>query len=415
VVCSTHSGTAHRRVLFVSAALVLIFAYTIHGLAQLAKQTSPQVRQKTFDAVWKTVNERSVALQYGPVDWAAVRKRYAPQIAAVQSDDEFQNLLDRMLSEIKVSHLHTVDLTKLSEQLGRAVVKRGIALRDLDNQVVVTRVIDGSPAAAIGLRPGYVVNTIDGQPVRNAKSAEAKLAQDDGKHRLNISDEANSPREAEIGYALPPEGKLVSARIGPSSRHVLVETKTLRNEIGYLYFTNFIMPLGKRLISDIESMQNARGIIVDLRGNSGGETNLGLLLAGLFVDKETLISTTQTRKGETLYKAKPAKNPYRGKVVILLDEECGSESEEMTAGLQAVGRAFVIGRTSRGEDMDATLEGLPMKSLALLYPVGLPRTPNGIVIEGRGVTPDLDVKLTRAELLKGSDSQLEAAIQHIAH
>ena len=63
--------------------------------------------------------------------------------------------------------------------------------------------------------------------------------------------------------------------------------------------------------------------------------------------------------------------------------------------------------------MDATFQGLPMKSIALLYPAGLPRTLDGVAIEGRGVIPDLDVRLTRAELLKGKDSQLEAAIQHI--
>jgi len=62
--------------------------------------------------------------------------------------------------------------------------------------------------------------------------------------------------------------------------------------------------------------------------------------------------------------------------------------------------------------MDATLEGLPINSLALLYPVVLPRTPKGVVIEGRGVVPDLDVKLTRAELMEGKDAQLEAAIEH---
>jgi len=49
----------------------------------------------------------------------------------------------------------------------------------------------------------------------------------------------------------------------------------------------------------------------------------------------------------------------------------------------------------------------------LLYPVGLPRTPKGEVIEGRGVIPDVEVDLTRAELLKGRDSQLEAAMRHI--
>src|SRR5215468_5526900 len=183
--------------------VIFVLAIAIHGLGQVRKQTSPQVRQKTFDAVWKAVNNKSIAPQFSHIDWAAVKVRYEPLVAAVQSDAEFQDVVDRMLAETKVSHLHLVDLAKLDQQLGRAVVIRGLALRDLGNQAVVTRVIDGSPAAAAALRPGYVINSIDDMPVTNAKSAEAKLAQDKEKHRLRILDEANSAREIEIGYALP--------------------------------------------------------------------------------------------------------------------------------------------------------------------------------------------------------------------
>jgi C-terminal processing protease CtpA/Prc len=54
-----------------------------------------------------------------------------------------------------------------------------------------------------------------------------------------------------------------------------------------------------------------------------------------------------------------------------------------------------------------------MDSWALLYPVGQPKTSTGMVIEGRGVTPDLDVTLTREQLLAGHDTQLEAALHHL--
>jgi hypothetical protein len=78
---------------------ILVLAFAIHGFAQIPKQTSPQVRQKTFDAVWKTVNDKSIAPQVNHIDWAAVKARYAPQIPAVQSDAEFQDGLDHMLAE----------------------------------------------------------------------------------------------------------------------------------------------------------------------------------------------------------------------------------------------------------------------------------------------------------------------------
>jgi carboxyl-terminal processing protease len=370
--------------------------------------------QKTFDVVWKTVNDKYFDPGFGGVNWAAIRKQYEPQIASVRDDEEFRELLDRMLNEIKISHLRILDLKNLDKLLARAVVTRGLALRDLDNQVVVSRIVDGSPAATAGLRAGFIVKAIDGVPVLKARSSEAQVATDKKKHRLLIVDAAETTREIEIGYALPPVEKLESVSLIKATRYVLVETKNLDDGIGYIHFTNFIAPMKKRLLSAFDSLRNSEGMIIDLRGNSGGETEAGLALAGMLIDKEAQISMTQTRQGDgQRYKAKPLKKPYLGPVVILLDEESASESEELTAGLQASGRVVVIGRRSRGEDMDATFQELPMDSIALLYPVGLPRTPNGITIEGRGVIPDIDVRLTRAELLEGKDSQLQAAVRHI--
>jgi C-terminal processing protease CtpA/Prc len=62
--------------------------------------------------------------------------------------------------------------------------------------------------------------------------------------------------------------------------------------------------------------------------------------------------------------------------------------------------------------MDGIGVELPTGAI-LIYPAGQGRTPKGVVIEGRGVVPNIEVTLTRAELLKGNDSQLEMAIEYI--
>lgn len=98
--------------------------------------------------------------------------------------------------------------------------------------------------------------------------------------------------------------------------------------------------------------------------------------------------------------------------MLLLDDLSGSASEQLAAGLQELGRALVVGTRSHGSDLDADVKVLPDGAL-LAYAYGEPRTPKGIVIEGRGVIPDIEVKLTRALLLTGVDPQLEAAIKYL--
>jgi len=399
--------------LVVFAASILLLSPVGRGFAQTSKER--QVWQKTFDVVWTTVNEKYFDPSFGGTDWVAVRKRYSPELESVRTDMEFSGLLTRMLGEIKISHLNILDFATLDKSLARSVITRGLALRDIDNHVAVTRIIEDSPAAKAGLRLGFAVQAIDGVPVDHARNAERQLAGDSEKHRLAILDEADMTREVAIEHWLPPEEKLESVSILNAKRRVLIESKRLGADIGYIHFTNFIAPAKKKIFAAFDSIRNARGIIIDLRGNSGGDTEVGLAVAGLLVEKETQISITRTRKGDNYaYKAKPQNNSYRGPVVILVDEESGSESEEMAAGLQAARRVVVIGKKSRGEDMDATFQQLPMNSIGLLYPVGLPRTSTGVVIEGRGVIPDTEVNLTRAELLMGRDSQLEAAMRYLA-
>jgi hypothetical protein len=49
--------------------------------AQTTKESSPQIRQKTFEQVWQTVNDKYFDANFGGVDWKAVHERYAPRFA----------------------------------------------------------------------------------------------------------------------------------------------------------------------------------------------------------------------------------------------------------------------------------------------------------------------------------------------
>ncbi|HEY0461418.1 MAG TPA: S41 family peptidase, partial [Pyrinomonadaceae bacterium] len=268
-------------------------------------------------------------------------------------------------------------------------------------------------AAKAGLKTGFVVRKIDGAEVENLTDAKRKLQGAPGTTlRLSYLDE--NDRLQETTLERQPLAETDKGSVGKGVNfYALFDSKRLADGIGYVQFTNFVSFLTPRIQAAIESMKDAPGIIVDLRGNGGGDDDVALAMANMFFERETQLMITRTRKGDDFYyKAKAAKNAYRGKIVILLDELSGSASEQFAAGMQETGRAFVIGKTSEGEDLDADAIELPNGNL-LLYPYGQPRTPKGVVIEGRGVIPNKEVNLTRAELLAGKDAQLEAAIAYI--
>jgi C-terminal processing protease CtpA/Prc len=112
-----------------------------------------------------------------------------------------------------------------------------------------------------------------------------------------------------------------------------------------------------------------------------------------------------TDKGAlTLATGGRAKNPYRGRVVVLIDEYCFSASEALASVVKETGAATLIGRRTAGAMLSATpvaLEG----DWTLLLPVWDFRTAKGVKVEGKGVEPAIAVKYR-----EDKDADIEAAL-----
>src|SRR5262249_30180550 len=135
----------------------------------------------------------------------------------------------------------------------------------------------------------------DGVSVELAKAAEAKLATG-GPHKVTFLNEHDSVCEITLDHQLPEHGNLAKADLIKATRYSFVESKRLAGGIGYIHFTNFITPLKPMLQLAIGSMKDAPGLIIDLRGNSGGDSDMGLALAGMLFEKQTQLAITRTRK-----------------------------------------------------------------------------------------------------------------------
>ncbi len=380
--------------------------------SQSRTASDAKLKQETFEKVWRIINENFYDPAFNGVDWKAMHDKYLPQSAAAAKDDEFYFVLNTMLKELKVSHTAVISPDVLAKMSGPTTTT-GLGLRIIAGELVITKTLSDSSAAKAGLKPGYVLTKVDGDEVRSLEDALKKLAGPGGSDVVvSYKGGSDEIHEAALERVLLSEADKSELTKG-IKLYALFESKRLDANVGYIRFTSFIKFLTPRFTAAVESMNDAPGIIIDLRGNPGGDDNMAIKMAGMFFAKETHLMIIKTRNSvNRQYKAKPNGKPYLGPLVILVDELSGSASEEFSAAMQEIGRAYVIGKTTIGQDLDADLVKLPTGAF-LLYPFGQSFTPKGIKIEGRGVIPDKEVELTRSSLLNGHDAQLEAAIDHI--
>jgi carboxyl-terminal processing protease len=281
------------------------------------------------------------------------------------------------------------------------------------------------------LRPGFVIKKIDNTPAEKifetfAKSKETPamvtlritrtfLSKINGAPetsvRLTYLDESDQMREVTIARERL-KGEM-SQRLGNfPPQYTEFETKRLADSIGYIRFNIFVMLLMERIRTAIAGMKDAPGIIIDLRGNPGGLGGMSIGIAGVLEKERTSLGTMHMRSGHQNFAVFPQANAYLGPVVILTDGGSASTSEIFAAGMQELGRAVVIGERTVGAALPSLFQKLPTGAL-FQFAIGDFRTPKGTLIEGQGVTPDKEVKLTRRALLEGRDPQLEAAIEQI--
>jgi carboxyl-terminal processing protease len=393
---------------------------------------------ESFDKAWSIVRDKHFDPALGGLDWPAVRAELRPRVERASTTEDVRDVLREMVGRLKQSHFQVLpaDLYSSTGNTPASQVSGtvGIDARVFDGRALVTSIVTGSPAEAAGIRPGWEILTIDahdvrsglkdvarryaGRPDRDAMLAAAVRASLVGSTRDRLSVTLRDGEERRRRFSL--------ARIGLegwTSRpfgHIPAVAVSFRSErlngrIGYLAFNAFIdpgrlMPLFNQAVA---SFLDADGIIVDLRGNTGGIGDMLAGMAGWFVDARGVsMGTVITRAGPLKLAVTPRPARFAGPVAVVVDELSMSASEALAQGLRDIGRARVFGRRTAGAVLASMVERLPNGD-GFQFPTARFEFPSGAVVEGIGVVPDVEVRPTRATLLAGRDVVLEAAVQWI--
>jgi carboxyl-terminal processing protease len=392
---------------------------------------------ESFEFIWTTIRDQYWDPTFGGLNWQAVHDELRPRMEHTSTMPEARHVMREMIDRLGKSHFGIIpsdvygDLDEREEGGGPAIT--GIDVRVLEGKAIVTTVDDGSSAAAQGVRRGWEVVSVDGVPVAPAlrriaevdrdstmlelhmmRSAEAKLSGAAGSQaRVEFVDGGSRRVTKQIERSEPP-GSL--ARFGYlPPMHVWFQARKVAGNIGYLTFNLFLdsAHLMPEFGDALKSCAECAGVIIDLRGNPGGLGIMATGMAGWFLDKpDQRLGTMHMRQAPIKFTVNPRLPTYRGAVAMLVDGCSASTSEIFAEGMKDLGRARIFGTRTAGAALPSAIDKLPngdgfQHALADYVSEG------GKLLEGVGVIPDVEVKLTREALLAGRDPVLEAAIEWI--
>ncbi len=189
--------------------------------------------------------------------------------------------------------------------------------------------------------------------------------------------------------------------------------KMLPNGIAYVQITTFGDNTTQQLLTALQTLmpQNPKGLILDLRDNGGGYLQTGVEVVSQFEDKGPVLYEQSGNGQLKQYDFIPGGMATKIPMVVLVNEGTASASEITAGALQDYGRAKLVGVVSYGKGSVQLWNPLSDNQGAVRITVARWLTPKKRQIDKVGLTPDVYVPMTAADVKAGRDPQLDAVVQ----
>lgn len=375
------------------------------------------------------------------LDWDASYMAYLPKVRATKSTFEYYRTLAEFYAQLHDGHTAVGSPEQLSEVLGYPP----ISTRLIEGRVFVGAVRDPSLKQA-GVVPGLEVIAVDGVPVKDygnenvAPRISASTPQDlarrtyeasllsglkDSPVELTLQDAAGNAQKATL-----PRLTAVETDKLPRPPWSRFQFKMLSGGIAYVVLNTFS---DDAVVKDFDAVfaeiQISNALILDVRENGGGSSNLGYDILGYLTDKPFPTSRWSTRDYRPAYRAwGAAEKTYHGEaglvapnggalytkpVVVLTSAQTYSAAEDFVVAFDSMKRGTIIGEPTGGSTGQPLSFALPGGGYARVCSKH-DQYPDGKEFVGVGVQPNVLVHPTVSDFRADRDTVLLAASEFLA-
>lgn len=365
--------------------------------------------------------------------WDSVLQRYIPKFEANQDAADYQLTVRELVTEMHDSHGGVQNAKASAEKLGAYLPP--LLMRWVENQSVITRVLDDKLAA----RVGDVILTVDGEPVEKRREFLARFTaastpqalmrnvhasllrgQKDSPAKLSVKGIDGQVRQVEVMRTLLGSDRKLFA----AGQRATPVVQVLPSGYGYV-------DLARLQVGEVDKMfdtiKNAPAVIFDMRGYPNGtawaiaprlsekKTPVAALFSRPLLEAPSLSDTELSGTvNYTFAQRLPARNgdAYKGKVVMLINEDAISQSEHTCMFFEAATEVTFIGTPTMGANGDVTFMVLP-GNLGVSFTGHNVRHADGRQLQRVGIQPTIRVAPTISGVVAGRDEILDRAIRYL--
>jgi len=288
--------------------------------------------------------------------------------------DLMQESVKHMLSELDpyTSYMNEQDVERARINQSGAYVGIGATINTSKNKLVVREVYKNLPADKVGLKAGDEIIKIDGVTVSDLETSAIQFL--NGKKNTTVS----------LVFLRNGITKEITVSRGGVKPKAVPISKLLDDRIGYIALDRFSRTASKEVESALKLMliDEAKGIILDLRNNPGGLLQEAVRIVNLFVPKGQLVVSTKSHIETYNQTFETPKQPLSLEIplVVLINQNSASASEIVAGALQDLDRAVIIGKRSFGKGLVQRPKPLPYGS-QLKVTISRYYTPSGRCIQ----------------------------------
>lgn len=353
--------------------------------------------QKLFDSSWKIIRDNYYDANLNEQSWSRWKEHYHGKI---KTDEDAKVAIDTMLASLDDPYSRYMSRNEYLEQnnsISSKITGIGVNITSIAGKIHIVNVMEGTPAQFANLLPKDIIIAIDGKEV----------------HGLTLSEVANLVRGPENSFVnitiLRNNDKLVKKVMRKEIKIKTVKSSVIDKNIGYIQISSFIgSTTPNEFLEALEKTKDTQGLIIDLRGNTGGLLPNAVFIANLFIPKGNIVSIVGRNGYKYDINAQDTEFSIKKPTVVLVDGNSASASEILSGALKDYNKAKLLGTTTYGKGMVQKIIPMPNET-GLNLTIAKYLTPKGTDINKKGITPDIQVEFSLKDVKTNNDAQLQAA------